>query len=162
MKALIDSGYEMESERPEVAITAAMKRRSNNYGDIVQIKYGEWGLREWYSQKELKAFDHKARTIAGMDAARARGVKIGSAMKLTEGDAVIFKEMVASGTKIGSICEKFGIAYATFHNYRKRLESWNPGDPYPPPKPEKKKTESDDDDVESGDRSGISKHFGEN
>lgn len=130
---LIEHGYGFEADKPEIALTTALRRRTGNFGDVIKVGRGQWGLRDWYSQRDLTALRHKERTRAGMDAARARGVTFGKAWKLNAEQAAEFKRLAARGAKNAELCEAFSLSGMAVTRYRKRLKNWNPGDPYPPP-----------------------------
>lgn len=133
VKALKDNGFEFESDNPAGSMNVALKRRNRSYGDVVITGRGRWGLRDWYTKKELSAFAHKERTRAGMDAAKARGAQIGKKWKINASQAVEFKRLVDSDAKISHICEVFGISQVTVGVYKRKLANWKPGDPFPPP-----------------------------
>lgn len=133
IKALKETGYDIAAANPNTSLAAALTRRAGNYGDVVRVGHGMWALKDFYSnKKELAAAQHKARTSAGMERARARGAAIGQPPKLNADQASAFKKLLKEGASFDHISAVFNISKATIYNYRKKLENWNPGDPYPP------------------------------
>ena len=129
-------GFEFEAEKPETATYAALRRRAGNHGDIIRTVRGLWGLRDWYSQRDITSFRHKERTKAGMDAARARGVSFGKSWKINEAQAEEFKRLVADGATNKRLGEVFVVSTVAVTRYKAKLRNWEPGDPYPPTKSE--------------------------
>lgn len=135
-------GYQFDGANPIQSARAAMVRRSNSVGDLVQVSRSHWGLRAWYTQKEMTAIRHKEITKAGMDASFARkGKRPGKGWKLNAAQAAEFKRLVSEGASNSHLGKVFGLATGTASNYKTKLKSWNIGDPYPPQNP----ADSDDD-----------------
>ncbi len=132
VKHLQDHGYEFETDKPEGALATALRRRAGNYRDVFQLGRGKWGLRIWYSQREITAVQHKERTRAGMDAAKARGVKMGKGWGISAEQAAELKRLLAEGSKQTQLARMFGVTPNTIHRYKKLLQNWNPGDSFPP------------------------------
>ena len=129
---LQDHGYEFSTDHPDVSLSTALRRRASNYMDIIRVKRGRWGLREWYTQKEVTEFSQRERTIAGMEAAKARGVRMGQPWKITADQAAYIKRRLAEGAKQTDLAREFGCASNTIYRYKKLLAKWNPGDAFPP------------------------------
>ncbi len=132
VKHLQDHGYEFEAEKPEGALATALRRRAGNFRDVIQLGRGQWGLRDWYSQREITALQHKERTRAGMEAAKARGVKMGKGWGINADQAAELKRLLAQGTKQTQLARMLGVTPNTIHRYKKLLQNWKPGDPFPP------------------------------
>ena len=129
---LVGAGYEFSTEHPDGALGTALRRRAGNYRDVVQVKRGVWAPRDWYTQREITEFSHRERTIAGMEAAKARGVKMGSGWGITAEQAADIKRRLEAGEKQAAIAREYGCAANTIHRYKKLLTDWSPGDPFPP------------------------------
>lgn len=129
---LRSNGFEIAAENADGSLSTALRRRANNYRDVVQVARGRWGLRDWYTQKEITEFSHRERTIAGMEAAKARGVKMGKGWAISPAEAADIKRRLDAGEKQTAIARDYGCAANTIHRYKKLLKDWNPGDPFPP------------------------------
>ncbi len=136
VKILTENGYEFDTGKPEAALATALRRRERNFGDVVHVDRGQWGLRAWYTQREVTVFRQAERTKAGMDAARARGVRFGKPFKLNAEQAAEFKRLMDEGKKNSQLSKIFGLSGMGAAKYRERLKDWSPGDPYPPTKSE--------------------------
>ncbi len=154
VEQLTESGYEFEAGKPESALATALRRREGNFGDVINVGRGRWGLRAWYTQREATGFRHTERTKAGMDAASARGVKFGKAWKLNAEQATEFKRLMDEGAKNSRLAKVFGLSGMGAATYRKRLKDWSPGDPYPPAK-EPETPQGEDEATDEGGRSSI-------
>jgi DNA invertase Pin-like site-specific DNA recombinase len=61
----------------------------------------------------------KERTLAGLQAARARGRRGGPKYKLTDKQVAIARQLYHSHTPVKEICQTLGISRATFYRYVK-------------------------------------------
>jgi len=64
----------------------------------------------------------RERTQAGLQAARARGRQGGPKYKLTKRQVEIARQLWASKTPVGEICQTLGISRATFYRYVKAAQ----------------------------------------
>lgn len=60
---------------------------------------------------------NKERTIAGLEAAKKRGIKLGRRFKLDEEDIIKMKQMRSAGISIKNITKYFKIGKTTFYRY---------------------------------------------
>lgn len=139
VKAVKKYGYQFEGAHPNASATAALRRREKGVGDIVQVGRGKWGLRDWYSQREITAFNHAERTKAGLKSSPKMKKKAGHhSWMLNEAQAAEFLRMAAEGCSNSHLAEVFGMSVGGAGNYKAKLKNWKPGEPYPP-------TRTDDD-----------------
>ena len=132
LKALQDGEFEMTAARPEASLTAALERRAKNYRDVVKVAKGLWCVAEFLTDKERASLEHKARTARGMKQARARGVRLGTATKLSEEMAVRAKDLFEQGLPIRAIGDAIGVSHNTVRNWREKIKKWSPGQSWPP------------------------------
>lgn len=126
-------GYVFEGDNPSQSATAAFGRRAKSIRDIILVERGRWGLREWYTQREINSFSHRQRTKDGMSVRRASGKTVsGRNWKLNETQAAAFKRLAADGASNAELGSIFGLATGTASNYKTKLRDWNVGDPFPP------------------------------
>lgn len=60
---------------------------------------------------------NKERTLAGLEAAKKRGVKLGPKYKLTDKDVNKMKQMKEAGMSVKDILEYFNIGKTTYYRY---------------------------------------------
>jgi hypothetical protein len=90
-------GVVLNAHNPRNTVKTALNRRKATIGDVVHTGLGEWGLRSWYTDSDLKKFEmgqtgakardydlHIAKTKKGIEAAKARGAFYGRPPRLTE------------------------------------------------------------------------------
>jgi hypothetical protein len=96
--ALESAGFLFEQKDHQNAIETTLRRRMGSSSDIarsnpvVRVAPGTWAMANWYTEEQLKEFSaggvpgrdfaaHRERTLAGLEAARARGVRGGTRYK---------------------------------------------------------------------------------
>jgi hypothetical protein len=147
--ALSAAGVAIMSANPESAVSWALRKREKKVGDVILIGDGKFGLTEWYSDAEIKAFkaartptssrDHDAhveRTKAGIEnAVGQRGVKWGRPQIVAAEKVAKFLTARSAGRTIKQASAESGLPYSTFLWYRDRydLAGWKLGDHWPPP-----------------------------
>jgi transposase len=146
-RSLEAAGYEASSDTPEESVKWALKKLvMRGDPDIVHVGWNAWHLRSRYATKaKLERLikrragkggrsteDHVARTLEGMEKAKARGKLGHRPSKLNDKNVVTFKEMLVSGASNSAIAKALGISVATVYARRRDVESWNIGEPWPP------------------------------
>ncbi len=132
VRALQEGGFEMTADQPIAALSAALKRRNTNDDNLVKITNGLWCLREFLTDKERAAVEHKRRTARGMDRARSAGVQIGTRLKVTAEIAAQLKTMFEQKAGYAEMTRVTGIKRPSIYTWRKAILAWNPGEPWPP------------------------------
>lgn len=138
--AIIDGGVDMDETNPGPALNKGLLRRAKSFRDVIRVKRGQWGLREWYSEAEQIAIErrvaeadaHAELTAQGVEKARALGKRIGPQLKFTEPKVVEFKRLRDEGVTITEACRRIGISLGTYQKYKERIEAWHEGEPWPP------------------------------
>lgn len=140
--------YEVTAQHARSALTGAFKRRALSQQDVVPVTHDTWGLSKWYSEKKLASLRHADLTRKSIESRKARGEPFGATLRFSEKDAVEFKRLLGKGYSLTALAKHFCVSYGTVQNYRRRLEDWSPGDPYPPKR--KKKEDTDTEEASSG------------
>jgi hypothetical protein len=145
-------GIVPKSHSPRGTIKNALNRRKTMVGDVVDTGLGEWGLRSWYTDSELKKFEmgqtganardydlHIAKTKKGIEAAKARGAFYGRPPMLTEEMWNLAVRLIADEGKSMSfvyaeVCKLFPegeepSCQSALYNKRKKFLA---REPYPP------------------------------
>lgn len=143
---LAEKGFEFLSGNPGRAIARALRKRGKRHGDVFSIKPGVWANRHNYTNYQFRQIksrtagtggrsleEHRARTIAGMEKARAAGPKRGAPTKLTPEKVGRFKRMLEEGVSKAKACVAIGISVTAYQYNRDRIDAWREGDPWPPP-----------------------------
>lgn len=97
LEVMISHGVEPEANDPRNTVKTALNRRKDKIGDVVHTGLGEWGLKSWYSDSDLKKFTmgldgsngrdakrHIEKTKKGIAALKARGSHYGKPPRITE------------------------------------------------------------------------------
>jgi hypothetical protein len=123
-KTLSDAGVKILADRPEAAVSWALRKRERKVGDVVLIGNGEWGLENWYEPDYVAQVrakrnnassrnreEHIERTKAGMELAwKQRGVRIGAKRKMTPEIRARAEELLSQGKTIREVADEIGMA----------------------------------------------------
>ena len=145
-RSLEAAGYEAHSDTPEESVKWALKKLvMRGDPDIVHIGWNTWHLRSKYSKAKLERLiksragkggrttdEHVARTLAGMEKAKSRGKLGHRPSKVTTEIATKLKQAMLEGATQAEIAAAGGISLSGYLYYKKRLEVWNIGEPWPP------------------------------
>lgn len=158
--AISAAGFSILSERPEQAVSWALRKRETKERDVILVGDGKWGMVNWYSQarlKELRASrnnasgrnhaEHVEKTKAGIaNAKRTRLVHWGRKRSITgEQMAKAYYAIQAGAKSKLQAAKAAGMVWPTFAWYWRyhEMEKWKPGDPFPPPKRAVEKSNSE-------------------
>lgn len=150
--AMSAAGFHILSERPEAALSWALRKREAKHGDVILIGDGKWGLAEWYSPAQIKRFkdsrtnasgrnhiEHIENTKAGIaNALSNRLTQWGRRHSITAeqmAKAYYARKSGAANSKLAT--SKAGkMVFPTFCSYWKQfeMENWKPGEAFPPPR----------------------------
>jgi hypothetical protein len=155
------AGREFESENPTIAVRGVLRKALKTDDDLIHLGYAKWHLRSVYKQNPKKlqkllssvttngtggrsAAEHGARTREGMERRRAKGLRVGQPLRLT---AEMYEKYLAlrhDGMSKGAAVNAIGMSAASLYNYLTRfhMDSWKPGDPWPPPQREREGAKS--------------------
>lgn len=130
---LTKAGYPFHQKDRENAVETALRRRSNSEGDVVRVAAGTWGMKEWYSEEELRQFANSLGGVPGRDAQahlektrqavqahKARGVRFGTRPMLDDEGMAKVREKIASGTSPKEIAASLGVSIVTIHRWIKK------------------------------------------
>lgn len=97
LDVMISRGVKPEANDPRSTVKTALNRRKDKIGDVVHTGLGEWGLKSWYSDSDLKKFAkgldgsngrdakrHIEKTKKGIAALKSRGSHYGKPPRITE------------------------------------------------------------------------------
>ncbi|MFG5381919.1 hypothetical protein ACEWPN_12135 [Yoonia sp. R2-816] len=143
MKDLIEAaqagGYRFDGANPHQSARAAFIRRGKGHGDLIQVSRSHWGLRDWYTQREITQFKHADAIRSGQESGKSKGTWSPKGWAISEEQASAIKAKIANGEKLSTIAREYSLTVNTIHRYKKLLADWSLGDPFPP----KKKDESE-------------------
>jgi hypothetical protein len=140
-----------ESQSPRGTVQTALNRRKKEQGDVVHTGLGEWGLKEWYSESDLKKFAlaqnganardaalHSEAMKKGIAATQARGAFYGQPPKISEEMWEVARRMLVdegrSASEAYDVIVKMTpdgikpIGKGAFMNRKKQIVA---GEPYP-------------------------------
>ncbi len=117
VRDLAAHGFEMAADNKEASLAMALRRRSDNYQDVYNIGRGLWALRSTLTEKQISSAQQRARTVRGMEQAKARGVRMGQPSVLSDEVRAEFERRVSAGEKLKSIAKVTGIAESTYRKY---------------------------------------------
>jgi hypothetical protein len=101
---LRSSGFNFSSENPSSSVYWALRKRGTEHGDVLSISGSKWALPQWRDNPE-----QLASMRAGLNAARANGVRLGAPSKMTPEKTVLFDEMKARGADMNEIAKAVGM-----------------------------------------------------
>lgn len=143
--ALEKGGAQFLSEFPPRAVSHLLAKRAKAVGDVAAAGFSKWVHRDRISPRKLKKLrerqagtggrplrEHARLTSEGMERARASGRHVGRIPKLNAEKVALIKRMRADGLSQGKACQAVGISLATFQTYKKQIEAWQEGMPWPP------------------------------
>lgn len=143
------AGFKPTSQSPVHALHWALRRREKKIGDVLSVGEGKWGLKKWYTPAQLEKIARSVGGMAGRDRQthiektkigianlRARGGRWGPPIKFTAKAMEKFYASRKAGKTVKESVDAAGFASATYYLYHRQydIESWKPGDPWPPPK----------------------------
>lgn len=144
-QSLEKQGYESNSSAPEASVRWALKKLLVQGGDIVRVGVNQWNLRSRYTKAALERLlakgagrggrttdEHVARTLAGIEKAKAAGKPWHRPSKINAENVGTFKRMLVAGASVREIAKALSVTVPTVYKYRTAVESWNVGDPWPP------------------------------
>ncbi len=129
-------GCEVASDTPIEAVHWALKKMAIKNTNVIPVGWGAWHLRSKYTKAQLRKLlvkragkggrtrtEHAERTKAGMELAKAKGVRIGARIKATPAVVAEAKKMILDGMILREVAEKLNIsANALFlHGVRPRI-----------------------------------------
>jgi hypothetical protein len=141
-KVLSEAGVSILSDKPEAALSWALRKRERKNGDVVLVGNGEWGLAEWYpgQVEQIRAArnnassrnrdEHVERTKLGMALAKGRrGVKFGAKTKVTPELIERAKVLLAEpGATVAAVAKKLDISKASMYGHKLTLENYGAKD----------------------------------
>lgn len=132
-ESLTKAGYPFHQKDRENAVETALRRRSNSERDVVRVAAGTWGMKEWYSEEELRQLTNSLGGVPGRDAQahlektrqavqahKARGVRFGTRPMLDDEGMAKVRGRIASGTSPKEIAASLGISTVTIHRWIKK------------------------------------------
>ncbi len=147
--AISAAGFSILSERPEQAVSWALRKREKKEKDVILVGDGKWGMVEWYSPAQIKKFrdtrnnasgrnhiEHVERTRAGI--ANAKNTRLdhwGRKRTITGEQMAEAYYAIQGGAKSKLQAAKAAkMAWPTFTYYwcNYEMENWKPGDLFPP------------------------------
>lgn len=145
------AGVRVEAEDPVKSVRWALRKRAKMIGDIVQVSFGKWDLRERYSEAKLKEMAkinagrggrtrkaHSKLTKEGLRRHREAGGRHGAPRKLTAARVIQLKALLDKNEiSVVAACSEVGISPALYYLYRNRIAVWKEGTPWPPSVPTK-------------------------
>jgi len=130
--AFSQAGFEIASEDPPSKISSALADRAKSTSsDVVRVERGKWGLRRWYTADQLAMIEaslggtptrdadlHLAKSMQGMEAARARGVRLGRASIWTSAKLAEAVRIAQAEPDIGmqEMAKRLGCSKTAFYN----------------------------------------------
>lgn len=132
-------------------VQVALTRRLKTHGDVVHIGWGEWGLKEWYTDDELEKFkalvngagardkrEHSRRTSEGIQKAVARGAYYGTRPRITPDQWNYASKLISEGeSKFMNIYREVikltpnGEKPMAIQTLRSQMDKIQNGEPYP-------------------------------
>jgi hypothetical protein len=136
---LEEAGFPFGQKDHAVAVDSNLRRRMRQPGEVaradqvVRVASGTWGLARWYTDEEISEFAaaiggmpgrdftvHQQKTLAGVKAARARGIRVGSKPKFSAEQIEIAKKMDAEGQSTKAIASAFGVSSAAVLKWKNK------------------------------------------
>lgn len=121
VNALHDGGWDFGKRTPSTTVYWALRKRSLSIKDVASVPNSKWALTSWGLES-----DAAKQAKAGLDRARARGVRMGAPLKLTSEDEERLVRLRADGVKITDLAKQFDISVPTVHRILKRKENPTP------------------------------------
>lgn len=113
VQALRDEGWNFTSANPPLALYWALRDHATKTGEVVTVPGSKWALT---ASRPNAA--HVAKSVAGLAAARARGVVLGPRRRMTEDRVTEMRKMFTEGATIAKVADKLGVSEVTIKRYR--------------------------------------------
>lgn len=117
LEVLRAAGSAPSGSDPVKKIQVALNRRVKSHGDVIHVGWGEWGLKEWYSDEEIEKSqalidganardkrEHRRRMKEGIRKLQQRGAHYGKPPKITPEQWALALNLISEGeTMISAI-----------------------------------------------------------
>ena len=126
------AGVTSTASSPVGRVMWELRKRAEKEGDVILTGGGKWAFAKYVTDDEMKEIRrnlngqpgrdselHSAKTKAGMQNLKDRGVRVGAQLKMTEEKIAELKKLIASGMTARAASKQVGISTATFANYKK-------------------------------------------
>jgi len=113
-------GWHFVSGDPPTLIAWALRDLNKRTARVLRMPNSRWAMTSWRPP-------HVAKSVAGLNAARRRGVQLGAPRKVTEEMVRQMEALAKSGKTIEQIAQTLGVSQPTVKRYRRAAK----GEPTP-------------------------------